>query len=82
MSIESVLKEVTGIFRRELGNDDLEIGLETTAADVPEWDSLTHILLVVAIEKHFAIKFTSAEIEGYKNVGQMCEAIVRKKAND
>ncbi len=81
MSMESVLKEVNGIFRRELGNDNLEISYETTAQDVPEWDSLTHILLVVAIEKHFGIKFTSTEIEGFKNAGHMCEAVVRKKGN-
>lgn len=79
MNAEAVLREVNGIFRRELDNDELQICYETSARDVPEWDSLTHILLVVAIEKHFGIKFTSAEIESYKNVGQMCEAIVRKK---
>ena len=79
MSVESVLKEVNDIFRRELGNDELVIDYQTSASDVPEWDSLTHILLVVAIEKHFGIKFTSAEIESYKNVGEMCGAILRKK---
>ena len=82
MNPEAVLKEVNDIFRRELGNDEIVIGYQTTAQDVPEWDSLTHILLVVAIENHFGIKFTSAEIESYKNVGQMCDAIVRKKGNN
>jgi acyl carrier protein len=50
----------------------------TAPADVDGWDSLAHIQLVVAVEKHFDIKFTSGEILVWKNVGEMIDCILTK----
>jgi len=49
-----------------------------TANDVENWDSLTHIDLIVAIEKEFRVRFTTAEVSGLKNVGEL-ESLVEKK---
>lgn len=73
-----VLQDVNVIFRDVLENDDLTITRETTSADVEEWDSLNHIQLIVSIEKHFKLKFSSNEIRNWKNVGEMCDAISLK----
>lgn len=73
-----VISAVTEIFRDVLDNEDIVLNESTTAADIEEWDSLSHIQLIVAIEKHFRIKFTSAEISGFKNVGEMCHTIAAK----
>lgn len=78
LSINDVLKEATPVFRDTLDNDDITLSPETTADDIEEWDSLSHIQLIVALEKKFKIKFTTAEITSYKNVGQMAESIVKK----
>jgi len=78
MTFEQVLKEVNEIFIDVLDNEDIELEYETTADDVEDWDSLTHIELIVDIEKHFDIKFTLTEVQGFANVGEMCEAIVEK----
>jgi acyl carrier protein len=78
MTTEEVLAQVKQIFIEVLDEDDLEINEGTTADDVDEWDSLNHIQLVVAIEKYFKIRFNAAQIQGYNNVGEMCEGIADK----
>jgi acyl carrier protein len=74
----SVLEQVNEIFRKVLDTPALVIGAATTAKDVPEWDSLTHVELIVAIEKQFKIKFTAREVRKFQNVGEMCETIAQK----
>ena len=51
-----------------------------TAAEVDDWDSLSHINLLVAIEKEFGVKFTLAEVKPLKNVGEMIDLVRRKTA--
>ena len=50
----------------------------TSAKDVPEWDSLTHISLMVAVEKGFNVRFRMGEVENTKNVGEFADLIARK----
>lgn len=78
MTPEEVLAKVTALFRDVLDQPRLVLHPETTAHDVEDWDSLTNIELVVAIEKAFKIKFTLAEVQGFKNVGEMCRNIAGK----
>jgi acyl carrier protein len=66
------------VFREELELDDLELTDETTADDVEEWDSLSHVQLVVALEKAFAVKFSSREILSWDNVGDLVSCIQKK----
>ncbi len=54
------------------------VGPETTAEDVEEWDSLSHIRLMVAIERRFGITFENSEIAGLANVGEMIGLIQAK----
>jgi acyl carrier protein len=78
MNSSEILNQCNKIFVDQLDNPAIVLKRETTAADVEEWDSLTHIQLIVAIEKSFKIRFTTAEIQGLKNVGDMCDAIEKK----
>jgi acyl carrier protein len=79
---EEVMAEVNRIFREVLNNDSIQLKYQTTANDVAEWDSLNHIELVVAIEKHFRIRFNFAELQKFKNVGEMCDNIAAKLAQN
>jgi len=65
------IEDLSPIFCEVLENDDLLITESTVAADVPEWDSLNHIYLVVAIEKQFKVKFTTHQIQSWKCVGDI-----------
>lgn len=78
MEKNQILAEVQEIFREVLDNEEIELQFNTTSDDIEEWDSLTHIQLIVAIEKHFKIKFTSVEIMSWKNLGEMIDCIILK----
>jgi len=60
--------------------DDLNIDDRTTAQDIEEWDSLSHVRLMVAIERRFGIRFKNSEIEALQNVGDLVKVIDAKKA--
>ena len=78
MTYEEIINNVQDIFIEITDNPSIVLKPETTSDDIEEWDSLTHIQLVVAIEKHFNINFTAEEIGGYNNVGEMCKGIEKK----
>jgi acyl carrier protein len=65
------IHDLIPIFRDVFENEELDLNENTIAADVPEWDSLNHIYLIVAIEKHFKIKFTTHQIQSWKCVGDV-----------
>lgn len=58
--------------------DDLEYADSLTAADIEEWDSLSNIRFVVAIERDFGVRFSNSEIGALENVGQMVDLIAAK----
>ena len=78
MTFDDVLAGMNATFVDVLGDPSIKLAPETTAKDIEDWDSLTHMELVVAIEKRFGVKFTLAEVQGLKNVGDMARRIVEK----
>jgi acyl carrier protein len=78
MTQEERIADLQDIFRDVMDNDSIIITPETTALDIEEWDSISHIQLIVAIEKKYKIKFTAAEIQSFKNVGDLLTALQQK----
>jgi acyl carrier protein len=77
-ALAEILDSLNSIFADVVDDSSVVLRRETTARDVDDWDSLNHIQFIVAIEKHFKIKFTRAEIVSWKDVGAMCDAIAGK----
>ena len=78
MERSEILAKVEEIFRDELEVDDLVLTDETTADDVEEWDSLSHVQLVAAMEEAFGIEFKSLEILSWENIGDLIDSIEKK----
>ncbi len=78
MERNEVLARVQEVFRDVLDDEEIVLTDQTTADDVDDWDSLSHIQLVVAVEKEFDIKFSSKEILSWKNIGEMVDCILAK----
>ena len=73
-----VMNELQVIFRDVFDDDNLVLTPETNAENIEDWDSLSHIRLIVATEKKFGIKFSYDELQSMKNVGEMSVVISRK----
>jgi acyl carrier protein len=80
MSHSEILQVVTTIVQEVLELPDLNVTANTSAADVDEWDSMTHIQLIAAIESKYKIRFALGELQALKNVGDMIE-LIQKKLN-
>jgi acyl carrier protein len=79
MDKSEVMSRLTRVFQRVFDDETLTLAQGTTAKDVKGWDSLMHINLIVAIEGEFKIRFTTREIVGLQNVGELIDLIGRKE---
>jgi acyl carrier protein len=80
MEKNEIVSRLTPIFRDVFDNDSLVVVEGMTAADVPGWDSLSNINMVIAVEKAFGVKFSTKDVRSLKNVGELLDLIKRKAA--
>lgn len=66
------------VFVDVFGDDEIVIAREMTAVDVADWDSLMHVSLMLAVEKAFDIRFSSAEVAELEAVGELIDLIDTK----
>lgn len=73
--MSEIYQRLSEIFLDIFDLDDIALSPKTTAADVEGWDSLNNIRLMATVELAFRIKFTTAEMTGLKNVGDLVNVI-------
>lgn len=78
MTESDIIMALTPLFQDILDTPGLQLTPATSASDVPGWDSVAHITLVVAIEQRFGIRFNTAEIEELQNVDDLSRLIAQK----
>ena len=74
----ATMEILNGIFREVFDDTTLVIKRETTADDIDDWDSLSHLNLVIAVEMKFGVKFALGELQSLKNVGDMADLVEKK----
>lgn len=80
MQRAAIKTTLAGIFSEVFGQPKLEVREEMTAADIENWDSLNHVTMIFATEKKFGITFSTREVQGLKNVGELIALIEQKTA--
>ena len=73
-----ILQRLAGIFRTVFDDDGIELSESTSALDIPDWDSLSHVTLCVTIERAFNVKLNAAEIARFGNVGDLVTLLAGK----
>ena len=66
-----ISQELKKVILKELDLDDFDLQDETIAPEVPGWDSLNHVNIILAVVISFNVKFKSYEVLRMKNVGDL-----------
>lgn len=80
MTETEILAKLQTTFADVLDEDDLVLTPQTTAQDVDGWDSLSHVRLVLTVEKAFGVKLSAGEIGRLKNVGDLIVLLQARQA--
>lgn len=73
-----IVQRLTTVFQDIFDDPSIELYDAMTAADIDDWDSLQHIVLVLAIERAFRVKLNPAEVGKLENVGKMIDLLLVK----
>lgn len=75
MNRQEILSKLQTVYRDILDDENIVLTEKTTAEDIEEWDSITHVQIVAEIQKVFNIKFSAKEMLLWENVGDIVDAI-------
>lgn len=78
MEAAAIYQQLSTIMREVFDDDAVTARPELSAKDVDGWDSLAHIRLMLSVEKTFKVKFSAAQINNLKNVGELVALIQSK----
>lgn len=71
-------ERLEGVFRQVFDDEQLTLTDETSAGDIPKWDSFAHINLMFSIEQEFGVRFNGNELGELKNIGELKTYLMSK----
>ena len=63
--------ELKTVILNVLKLDDWEIADTTLTGEIPGWDSLSHVNVISAVERHFGVRFKAVEVLKLTNAGYL-----------
>lgn len=72
---KEILAKVQEIVRIELDNQNLVVDYDTLTSEIEDWDSISIIQILGALEDHYSITFDTLDIQNWKNIGALCQSI-------
>jgi acyl carrier protein len=76
--MNSMQQRIRQVFREVFDDDEMDIWDEMAAKDVPDWDSLAHVKLIIGLEEEFGIKFATSDIVQMSCINDLKKALVVK----
>ncbi len=80
MTDQQLLEQFSRILADLLGEDGLQLKMDTRRSDVPNWDSFTYINFIAAVEMELGIRFKIADVESFEDVGAIVRCVQQMKS--
>jgi acyl carrier protein len=78
---QDLMERVRRVLNDMLLNDSV-ITEDTKLADIPEWDSMLHVTLVLAIEREFSVHLNSKEVSQSVAIRPILDLVEAKLQGD
>lgn len=76
---DTLLTQLTNVFREVFADDSLCVSRRTTASDIKGWDSLKHITLMLSVQRAFRVRLSAAETSQLRDVGALMDLVRAKQ---
>jgi len=78
MELKEVIKQINSIFIELFDDESIVLFEHSDTSDIEAWDSLNHIQVITAIEKHFKIRFELNDLLNFQNIGDLSRGVQSK----
>ena len=78
MNKNEIVEKLTMVFHEVFNDNTIVLYDDMSAADVENWDSLTHMMMITKVEEVFGIRFKLRELNKLKYVGDLSNIIAEK----
>ena len=78
MNQDEIFNNIVLVCENVFDDSNLNLSLNSSAGDVYQWDSLTHIQLILGIEQKFQMRFSLGELQNLKTIQSLVQLVGEK----